>query len=207
MKNKINKQLLLVIALLILTITIIVLIYTKKELQIDILAYNIIVEKLRTPSLTKIMKIITMLGNANIIITICLLTSILIFKNHKQLALIIPLNLIIVTCANQLIKQIIKRPRPFGYRLIEIGGYSFPSGHAMVGLAFYGLYLYIINKIIQNRKLKLILNITVITIIILIGISRIYLGVHYLSDILVGYFISAIYLLIITKILDKYTIK
>ena len=207
MKNKINKQLLFIVILLVLSILISIMVYNKGVLNIDILAYNLIVENLRTPFLTNIMKVITMLGDANITIIVCLISSTIVFIKNKPLALVMPLNLVIITCINQLIKIIVKRPRPIGYRLIDIGGYSFPSGHAMVSLACYGLYLYIIHKMIKNKKLKIILSTIVIITILLIGISRIYLGVHYLSDVLVGYFTSGLYLLLITKLIDKYMIN
>ena len=204
MKNKINKQLVLIIILLSLSLIIGIMVHYKQILTIDKIAYSIIVEKLRTPFLTNIMTAITTLSDANTVLIISIICAIIILPKDRRLSLIIPLNLIVITFINQLTKLIIKRPRPVGYRLIDIGGYSFPSGHAMVSLAFYGLILFIANKIIKNKIIKIILNIVIITIIILIGISRIYLGVHYLSDILVGYFTSTVYLLLITKLIDTY---
>lgn len=207
MKKTINIKIISLILLLILLIIISINVHNKGILNIDVSAYNLIVEKLRNPTLTTIMKSITTLGNPHNVIIICLVTSTIIFIQNKPLSLIVPLNLVITTCLNQFIKLIIKRPRPTGYRLINIGGYSFPSGHAMISVAFYGLYIYIINKTIKNKTLRIILDIVLLLIILLIGISRIYLGVHYLSDILAGYITSTIYLLIITKILNKYVLK
>ena len=204
MKNKINKQLVLIIILLSLSLIIGIMVHYKQILTIDKIAYSIIVEKLRTPFLTNIMTAITTLADANTVLIISIICAIIILPKDRRLSLIIPLNLIVITFINQLTKLIIKRPRPVGYRLIDIGGYSFPSGHAMVSLALYGLILFIANKIIKNKIIKIILNIVIITIIILIGISRIYLGVHYLSDILVGYFTSTVHLLLITKLIDTY---
>ena len=87
-----------------------------------------------------------------------------------------------------------------------MSGYSFPSGHAMASLAFYGLLIYITKRLVKNKYLKILLITLNIAIIILIGVSRIYLGVHYLSDVLTGYSISIIYLLITTKLLNKYKV-
>ena len=118
----------------------------------------------------------------------------------------IPSNLIFITLSNQILKRIFKRTRPLGYRLIKATGYSFPSGHAMVSMAFYGLLIYIIYHLIDNKIIRNILITINIIIILLIGISRVYLGVHYLSDVIVGYSVSIIYLLLLTKIIKKYKI-
>ena len=74
----------------------------------------------------------------------------------------------------------------------------------MVSMAFYGIIIYLIKHQVKNKNLRLALIILNIIIIILIGISRVYLGVHYLSDVVTGYSISIIYLLILTKYLNKY---
>ena len=76
----------------------------------------------------------------------------------------------------------------------------------MVSLAFYGYLIYLIYKYINNKHLKRILIIILSTLICIIGVSRIYLGVHYCSDVLVGISISIIYLIIYTKILTKYKV-
>ena len=181
-------------------------IMTKEELFIDKLAYNILVTKLRSPSLTNFMKVITKLSDTGIIsILAIILTLLFLYKwKDKKTAQIIPSSLIIVAFINQVLKFIFQRERPNGYRLIEMTGYSFPSGHAMVSMAFYGLLIYIIHKKVKNKSLRILLITLNITIIILVGISRIYLGVHYLSDVITGYLISIVYLLILIKLLKKY---
>ena len=208
-KIKNNK---LLIYMIIPFLTIITIITSKiingKELIIDKIAYNILVEQLRNPTMTIFMKNITKLSNTRYIIIIAIiLTLLFIFKwKQKEVAQIIPTSLILVSLTNQTLKVIFQRERPFGYRLIEITGYGFPSGHAMVSMAFYGLLIYIIHHLVKNKSLRYTLIVLNFLIIFLIGISRVYLGVHYLSDIIVGYSISIIYLLIFTKLLKKYKI-
>ena len=133
------------------------------------------------------MKTVTRFSNSEGIILFTLLS--LIYIKDKKLALTVPLNVIIATTLNQILKHIFRRPRPL-YRLIKIGGFSFPSGHAMVSMAFYGYLLYLANTFIDNKKQKKVIIFILSTIILLVGISRIYLGVHYCSDIITGYSIS-----------------
>lgn len=208
-KIKNNKTLIYMMLPFLIIITLITSkIITGKELVIDKIAHDVLVKQLRTPALTTFMKLITKLSDTGMIIILAIiLTLLFIFKWKKpKVAKLIPYSLIMVTSMNQILKFIFQRERPIGYRLIEIGGYSFPSGHSMVSMAFYGLLIYIICHYVENKYLKNSLIILNILIIIFIGISRVYLGVHYLSDVLTGYSISVIYLLILTKLLKKYQI-
>ena len=83
-----------------------------------------------------------------------------------------------------MLKLIIQRPRPDEYRIIDASGYSFPSGHSMISMAFYGFIIYLICKYVNNKILKYFLIGLLGSLIILIGVSRVYLGVHYVSDVL-----------------------
>lgn len=174
-------------------------VFEYETLALDTSVYTIVVEKMRNPILTDILKIITNLGSAFVLITITIL-SLIILKN-KKIGLCITLNLALSTLLNVLLKNIIQRPRPEGYRLIEETGFSFPSGHSMVNTAFYGLLIYLIIKNVKNKKLKYALSTLISILILAIGFSRIYLGVHYTSDVLAGFLISIAYLIVFTTIL------
>lgn len=194
------------IPLILIIINISIKIKLQSELKIDKIAYTILVEKLRTPILTVLMKEITKLSNTMVIIVLTMILSIFFLKKvkSKRLAILLPTNLITIAMINQILKFLFRRERPIGYRIIEMNGYSFPSGHAMVSMAFYGLLIYIIYKLVKNKVLRNLLIFLNIMIIVFIGISRVYLGVHYLSDVLTGYSISVIYLLILIKVLNVY---
>jgi len=86
-------------------------------------------------------------------------------------------------------------------------GYSFPSGHSMISAAFYGFLIYLIYKKVKNKKLKITLIIVLSILIVSIGISRIYLGVHYTSDVLAGFTVSVSYLIIYTSIVKKFILE
>ena len=204
-----NNKLLITISTLLLIVIVLI---TKKialnqELIIDKVGYDILVTKLRNNYLNTIMEVGTNLCDVTFIaIASLILMIVFIILKKKKISQLIIGNLLFIVLLNQIIKFMIKRERPTGFRLIEMTGYSFPSGHSMVSMAFYGLLIYLIKHLIKNKKLKIILITLNIMIIILIGISRVYLGVHYLSDVVTGYSISIIYLLVLTKYLNKYKI-
>ena len=175
----------------------------NKEIMIgDIVGYKVISMLLISDFATPIAKFITNLGGAIFLIVLTVLLFILI-KNKKIGASIFG-NLVIVTALNQLLKFILHRPRPTEYRIIEAIGYSFPSGHSMVSMAFYGYLMYLTYKYIKNKYLKWTIIIVLSLLICLIGISRIYLGVHYTSDVLGGFLISISYLVIYITAVNKF---
>ena len=101
-----------------------------------------------------------------------------------------------------LLKYLFKRKRPL-YPLQEAKGLSFPSGHAIMSVTFYGLLIYIISQTIKDKPLKLSLIISLIIFIQLIGFSRVYLRVHYASDVAVGYITGLLWLIISLDVLKK----
>ena len=177
-------------------------VFHKEIMSGDIIGYNIISKFLISDFVTPIAKFITNFGGA---IFLIILTIVLFFviKNRK-IGLSIFSNLVIITALNQLLKNILQRPRPTEYRIIEETGYSFPSGHSMVSMAFYGYFIYLIYKYVKNKYVKWI-SISLLSLLICaIGISRIYLGVHYTSDVLGGFLISMSYLVIYISAVNKF---
>lgn len=120
------------------------------------------------------------------------------FLKNKWISLCLPINLFIIYILNIILKNIVQRERPNNFRLIDETGYSFPSGHSMVSMAFYGLIIYFIYNYIENKFIKWSLCTMLSILILLIGFSRVYLGVHYASDVIAGFVISIAYLIIFT---------
>ena len=176
-------------------------IFNKKIMNGDIIGYKIISTFLISDFATPIAKFITNFGGAIFLIALTIVLFILI-KNKKIGASIFS-NLVVITILNQLLKRILQRPRPTEFRIIEETGYSFPSGHSMVSMAFYGYLIYLIYRYVKNKYLKWGLIVLLSLLICTIGISRIYLGVHYTSDVLGGFLISISYLIIYISAANK----
>ena len=132
---------------------------------------------------------ITHFGNVYYIL-ILILIGFLIFHKKSNFKFLMSM-MLINTAANVLLKLFFARPRPNYPRLIEESGYSFPSGHGMGSLMFYGVLIYFLWQSKFSKTLKVIGTIILTLLIFLIGISRIYLGVHYPSDILGGFLASS----------------
>ena len=171
----------------------------------DIVGYDIVSKLFKFNVSTPIAKFMTNFGGA--IFVISLKTILFFVIKDKKIGISIITNLGIVTILNQIIKFIMQRPRPTEFRIIEETGYSFPSGHSMVSLAFYGYLIYLIYKYINNKHLKRTLIIILSVLICIIGVSRIYLGVHYTSDVLGGFLISFAYLIIYIELVNKFVLE
>lgn len=137
----------------------------------------------------KFMEAITILGSVKFIIVMTLALSVYFYKKKDYQKLVYLLLAIVGTSgANQVLKHIFTRTRPEMYFLIKETGYSFPSGHAMISMSFYTSMFYLLrNKYYKNRGIFLALN---VVIVFIVGFSRIYLGVHWPTDILTGYLLS-----------------
>ena len=180
-------------------------VFNKEIMNGDIIGYKIISTFLISDFATPIAKFITNFGGAIFLILLAITLFILI--KDKRIGLSIFINLLIVTGLNQIIKHILQRPRPTEFRIIEETGYSFPSGHSMVSMAFYGYLIYLIYKYIKNKYVKWISIVILSILICSIGISRIYLGVHYTSDVLGGFLLSMSYLVVFISTVNKFLIE
>ena len=180
-------------------------VFNKEIMNGDIIGYKIISTFLISDFTTPIAKFITNLGGAIFLIVVTIVLFILI--KNKKIRLSIFSNLAIITILNQILKRILQRPRPTEYRIIEETGYSFPSGHSMISMAFYGYLIYLIYKYVKNKYIKWISIILLSILICAIGISRIYLGAHYTSDVLGGFLISISYLVIFISTVNKFVIE
>lgn len=147
------------------------------------------IQSFRTDTLTKYFRFVTELGDRYAYIVISVLLTVYFVIRHRSWKFILQtvLVLLLATVANIAIKRIINRSRPSLEHLVEVNTLSYPSGHSMSAMAFYGFLAYLAIILIRSRFLKTIVSTILILLILSIGISRIYLGVHYPSDVAAGF--------------------
>ncbi|HZG71278.1 MAG TPA: phosphatase PAP2 family protein [Chondromyces sp.] len=147
------------------------------------------------PELTARMTIFTEMGSVWWLTTgTIIITGILLFKRYKDYAIFFVLTVALGGLFNSFLKEMFQRQRPDILPLIEQGGYSFPSGHSMGSAIFYGAVSWLLFELLDRQWTKMIGVIVALGFILLIGMTRIYLGVHYPSDVLGGYIAGAAWL-------------
>ncbi len=191
-----NKKKIILITSAVLFTIITYFIFSNQINHLDTLVHSYILG-IRNKNLTSILLTITNISSAYALIVLSILLLIII--KEKKIPLLITLNLICSYALNAFAKEIFTRPRPTGINLIEESGFSYPSGHSMVSMAYYGFIAYLIYKKQTNKLIKTIIIVSLLLTILLVGFSRIYLGVHYLSDVIGGFLLSIVYLMIFIK--------
>lgn len=150
----------------------------------------------RSPVLTDYFIFITHVGDVYgymIILGLAIVASLLYFKNWKYILQTVFV-LILASISNVMLKRLVNRARPGAEHLVVVETLSYPSGHAMGAMAFYGFLIYLVYRFkIGHPLLKWGIIFLLLVIILSIGISRIYLGVHYPSDIVGGYIAGLIW--------------
>lgn len=209
-KQYISKKYKLILLLLCIFLFIFILLNViNRDIKIiDEEGYYYISHYLINNTITPIAIFFTFLGEKTFLIALAVILIIFsfIFK-RKNYGIQIAINLPLAALVNFIIKSIVRRPRPTEYRIIDQSGYSFPSGHSMVSMAFYGFLIYLVFKHIKNKYIKIPIIILLVAIIPCVGISRIYLGVHYTSDVLAGFLLGLAYLIIFTSVIKKFIRK
>jgi membrane-associated phospholipid phosphatase len=141
------------------------------------------------PFNTAFMQAVTFLGTHTFLIPANLLLTcyFLFIRRHKWYSIKVAAIALSSTAMMFLLKNIFSRQRPLAPLLKPALGYSFPSGHSLMSFAFYGLLIYLSYKYIENLFVRWLLILLLGSLILLIGLSRIYLRVHYASDVLAGF--------------------
>jgi undecaprenyl-diphosphatase len=163
----------------------------KKIAQFDstIIAF---IQGLESPGLTSIMKFFTFIGSGTQVVIIALLVIFFLFKvlHHRRELILFIWVVLGTTILNEILKTIFHRARPTIHRIVDANGFSFPSGHSMAAFSLYGVIAFLLWRHLSTSLGRGLIIIFSIFMIIMIGVSRIYLGVHYPSDVLGGFLAS-----------------
>lgn len=141
----------------------------------------------RSPVLTTAMLGVTALGSATSFLILSIAVFLYLYKKQQKEAILFTFIFLSASGLNLLLKIFFARPRPTLMPLVIERSYSFPSGHSMNSLVFYMMLSYFVYRNTKNVKLTALISIFSLIIVGLIGLSRVYLGAHYPSDVLAGY--------------------
>ena len=165
-----------------------------RAMGIDELGYLLFVERLRSPVLMVAMKAVSNLASLPFIVGV-LVTAIL-WAPCRPHVILAAVNVGAISAIDQLLKVLVRRPRPQGFRLVEAPGLSFPSGHSMAAMAFYGYGIWLVRCGVYSFPFGAAIGVALAFVILAVGVSRIYLGVHYASDVLGGFCLSFAWLVL-----------
>ncbi|MDB5252178.1 MAG: hypothetical protein JWP27_1347 [Flaviaesturariibacter sp.] len=156
-----------------------------------------------TPFNNKLMLGITFLGKHEFLIpaNLLLIGYFLFVKKHKWYSIRVPAIALSSLALMFILKNLFGRERPLIPLLQSAKGLSFPSGHALMSMTFYGLLIYITWHSVKDRRLKWTLIGLLFVLILLIGFSRIYLRVHYTSDVLAGFAMGWLWIVVSLKVI------
>lgn len=199
MKGILNKKYILLIFLIILFIIDAVLVINNQVGWFDNTIYNA-VRSINNSFFDQYFNFFTILGNPVSIIILLVVLNIFLSRKDAIMCDILSITSVIT---NTIIKNIVRRDRPNVLRLVSEHGFSFPSGHSMISLTLYGYLFYISFTKIKNNKLRIITSIMLLFLIVNICISRIYVGVHYSSDVLGGVLLGLFELILIIHFNNK----
>lgn len=159
-------------------------------------------ETYRTQFFNDFFQLFTYFGSIKFLLPLCLMISIFLFIRKRYIEILfLFITLFGVRWLNELLKEVFKRDRPALHPLVSEKGYSFPSGHVMNSIAVYAfiffLILYVLHVEIKRKVLIILIPIFIISLVV---ISRMYLGVHNLTDVVAGLSIGWIYMMCIQSL-------
>ncbi|QHT63039.1 phosphatase PAP2 family protein [Paenibacillus lycopersici] len=160
------------------------------------------VQRQENGTLTAIAKALGKIGSSSVIIPAVLVIAVILFlvlKHRKELVLLLG-GMLGSTLLNNALKPIYRRDRPDIHRIVEEHGYGYPSGHSMAAFSFYFLVAYLLWRHLPNRGWRAALIAFSAAMTASIGVSRIYLGVHYPTDVLAGYWLSACWIMLCIRL-------
>ncbi len=157
---------------------------------------------LRGPALTKAMVVITNSANALFIIALCIVLLI-VPQTRKTFGVPLSIGALGVTIINRIVKHIVMRPRPEVEHLVTEHGYSFTSGHSITSMFFYGMAIWLVWRYVKSKTVRWVLTVLLAIPMLLVGPTRVYLGVHYPTDVLGGWCLGIAAIIVTIEIIHK----
>ena len=172
-------------------------------------AVSVAIQSYRSPSLTPVFEFITHLGDRVAYFIAALIVAAFFYLKYGRWKFTMQtiLVLLLSSLSNVVLKRVINRERPTFEHLVAVSTLSYPSGHSMSAMAFYGFLIYLSFRFSGSWRVKAASFIGFGMLILLIGISRIYLGVHYPSDVIAGFMGGLIWVtfcVVIFNVIDLY---
>ncbi len=160
------------------------------------------VQGMEVASLTFVLKTFTWIGSGFGVAPITLLICVLLFfkYNKRSQAVLFAFAIVSTILLNEGLKRVFVRDRPEIHRLMDAGGFSFPSGHTMMAVSLYAMIVYVAWPHVKNTSKRCLLVLGASLFVFLIAGSRIYVGVHFPSDIAGGFLMSTFWLTIVLTI-------
>ena len=178
-------------------------VFILESLQFDENVFNAVKPYIK-PGLTKVMLVITFLGKHNLLIPLnFVLILFFIYRKEKWFATRVAALSLSSLLLMFMLKLFFQRNRPLQPVIDDVSGYSFPSGHALISVVFYGLFIHMIWHEVKTMWLRITLMTVLGILILLIAFSRIYLNVHYASDVIAGIAVGFIWLVLSLNIIHR----
>jgi undecaprenyl-diphosphatase len=164
------------------------------------------VDRIADPALTRLMEFITIFGSRYFLLPayVVLIAYFLVFKRYRKLSLDVAAIGTTSTIVLLALKAIFHRQRPMDPLLPHVNGYSFPSGHSFCSFTFFGLLIYILWKNKINPYVRWVASVFFFLFATVIAFSRLYLHVHYASDVIAGFCLCAAWLGFSIWILNRF---
>lgn len=179
-------------------------VFLKEKKELDTNIFNYLANYISNVN-TSVMQVFSFLGAHYFLIpaNLLLVFYFLVTRRERWYSIKVPVISLSSLLLMLVLKQFFHRDRPLVPLLEAAKGLSFPSGHAMMSSTFYGLIIYLVWRNIENKTLKWVITILLLLIIFFIGLSRIYLRVHYPTDVMAGFCLGVIWLILSISILNR----
>lgn len=151
------------------------------------------VHQFASPGMTRAMTAISLLGYNILIVELVIALAIFLFLRWRRAAIWLAITMAGALALDLALKYAFHRPRPTPFFGAPLSSFSFPSGHALCSFCFYAVLAGLIAARVQSLALRILVGLIAAVLVIAIGLSRIYLGMHYPSDVIAGYLAAAMW--------------